>query len=286
MRAHHATGPAPEASGYNPRMPPVIALLTDFGLRDHYVGAMKGAILTSCPEATLVDVAPRRARPTTWPRGRSRSTRPTGTSRPGTVFVAVVDPGVGSRAPADRGRRRPLALRRPRQRPLHVRARGPPRRPRPPAREPAALREPLSPVFHGRDLFGPAAAASRRRPPARGGRPASSRTRCASRSRRRRGRTTGWEGAVLHVDRFGNLTTNLLEADLEALAGRRPRRARGGARGAGPAPRALVLGRRGRARRARSSGRAGGWRSPSTRPGRRAARRGAGAPACAVRRRA
>jgi len=30
----------------------------------------------------------------------------------------------------------------------------------------------------------------------------------------------GWEGAVIHVDRFGNLTTNLLEADLEALAGR------------------------------------------------------------------
>jgi S-adenosylmethionine hydrolase len=30
----------------------------------------------------------------------------------------------------------------------------------------------------------------------------------------------GWEGAVLHVDRFGNLTTNLLEADLAALGGR------------------------------------------------------------------
>jgi len=28
----------------------------------------------------------------------------------------------------------------------------------------------------------------------------------------------GWSGAVLHVDRFGNLTTNLLEADLAALA--------------------------------------------------------------------
>jgi S-adenosylmethionine hydrolase len=30
----------------------------------------------------------------------------------------------------------------------------------------------------------------------------------------------GWEGAVIHVDRFGNLTTNLLESDLVALAGR------------------------------------------------------------------
>jgi len=37
-------------------MPPVIALLTDFGLQDPYVGAMKGAILSVCAEATLVDL--------------------------------------------------------------------------------------------------------------------------------------------------------------------------------------------------------------------------------------
>ena len=37
-------------------MPPAIALLTDFGLSDHYVGAMKGAILCVCPDAVLVDV--------------------------------------------------------------------------------------------------------------------------------------------------------------------------------------------------------------------------------------
>ena len=36
---------------------PVVALLTDFGSQDHYVGAMRGAILTVCPEATLVDLA-------------------------------------------------------------------------------------------------------------------------------------------------------------------------------------------------------------------------------------
>ena len=46
-------------------MPPVIALLTDFGFQDPQVGAMKGAILSVCPEATLVDVlheVPARAR--------------------------------------------------------------------------------------------------------------------------------------------------------------------------------------------------------------------------------
>ena len=35
---------------------PIIALLTDFGRRDAYVGVMKGVILTICPDATLVDL--------------------------------------------------------------------------------------------------------------------------------------------------------------------------------------------------------------------------------------
>ena len=38
---------------------PVVALLTDFGLRDHYVGTMKGVVLSVCPDATLVDITPR-----------------------------------------------------------------------------------------------------------------------------------------------------------------------------------------------------------------------------------
>ena len=33
-----------------------VALLSDFGLRDHYVGAMKGVILGICPDAVLVDI--------------------------------------------------------------------------------------------------------------------------------------------------------------------------------------------------------------------------------------
>ena len=35
---------------------PVLALLTDFGTRDHYAGTMKGVVLAMCPEATLVDI--------------------------------------------------------------------------------------------------------------------------------------------------------------------------------------------------------------------------------------
>ncbi|HVW86655.1 MAG TPA: SAM-dependent chlorinase/fluorinase, partial [Bryobacteraceae bacterium] len=36
---------------------PIITLLTDFGLSDHYAGAMKGVILGICPDAQLVDIS-------------------------------------------------------------------------------------------------------------------------------------------------------------------------------------------------------------------------------------
>ena len=35
---------------------PIITLTTDYGLRDPYAGQLKGALLTACPTATLVDV--------------------------------------------------------------------------------------------------------------------------------------------------------------------------------------------------------------------------------------
>ena len=35
---------------------PLVALLTDFGTRDHYAGAVRGAVLAACPEATVVDI--------------------------------------------------------------------------------------------------------------------------------------------------------------------------------------------------------------------------------------
>ena len=35
----------------------LISLLTDFGLRDHYAGTMKGVMLGICPEAALVDIS-------------------------------------------------------------------------------------------------------------------------------------------------------------------------------------------------------------------------------------
>ena len=36
---------------------PVVALLSDFGSRDHYAGTMKGVILSICPDVALVDIS-------------------------------------------------------------------------------------------------------------------------------------------------------------------------------------------------------------------------------------
>lgn len=74
---------------------PVIALLTDFGLQDHYVGSMKGVIAGICPDAAIIDithdVAPQNVRGAAFELAAAWPSFP-----PGTVFLVVVDPGVGT----------------------------------------------------------------------------------------------------------------------------------------------------------------------------------------------
>src|SRR2546422_8963606 len=74
---------------------PVIALLTDFGTRDHYAGTMKGVALGICPDATLVDIShdlpPHDVLAAALELAAAYKYFPAGT-----VFLVVVDPGVGS----------------------------------------------------------------------------------------------------------------------------------------------------------------------------------------------
>jgi S-adenosylmethionine hydrolase len=76
-------------------MSPVIVLLTDFGLQDPYVGQMKGALLRAAPQAAIVDlcheVAPQDIAQAAFLLQASYRHFPDAG-----VFVAVVDPGVGS----------------------------------------------------------------------------------------------------------------------------------------------------------------------------------------------
>ena len=75
--------------------PPLITLTTDFGLQDSYVAQMKGVLLSSCPNASIVDVS--HEVPAWDIRAGARLLSEVASLYPlGTIHIAVVDPGVGT----------------------------------------------------------------------------------------------------------------------------------------------------------------------------------------------
>lgn len=74
---------------------PIVALLSDFGTRDHYVGTMKAVVLSVCPDATLVDIG-HEIPPHDVVAGALELAACYRYFPTGTVFLVVVDPGVGS----------------------------------------------------------------------------------------------------------------------------------------------------------------------------------------------
>jgi hypothetical protein len=197
-------------------MRPIVALLTDFGVRDHYAGTMKGVILGICPEATLVDIShdvpPHDLRTASLELAACYRYFP-----PGTVFLVVVDPGVGSG-------RRPLAAEAGDYRFVApdngvltaVLKEAPPRRVVE-LTERRYGRPTVSRTFEGRDRFAPAAAWLAKGVEVRAlGRPLTDYTLLdipdAEVS------TDAIVGAVLRVDRFGNLITNIDRRSFDRLA--------------------------------------------------------------------
>src|SRR5262245_42062370 len=74
---------------------PIVALLTDFGTKDHYTGALKGVVLSVCPDATLVDIG--HDIPAHDVVAGALELAACYRYFPiGTIFLVVVDPGVGS----------------------------------------------------------------------------------------------------------------------------------------------------------------------------------------------
>ena len=74
---------------------PTVALLTDFGTRDHYAGTLKGVVLSVCPDATLVDIG--HDIPAHDVLAGALELAACYRYFPkDTVFLVVVDPGVGS----------------------------------------------------------------------------------------------------------------------------------------------------------------------------------------------
>jgi S-adenosyl-L-methionine hydrolase (adenosine-forming) len=76
-------------------MRPVIALLSDFGTRDHYAGTMKGVMIGLCPDVTLIDITHEIA-PHDVMEGALQLAASCRYFPAGTIFLAIVDPGVGS----------------------------------------------------------------------------------------------------------------------------------------------------------------------------------------------
>jgi S-adenosylmethionine hydrolase len=77
------------------RSRPPIALLTDFGYRDHYAGVMKGVIATIAPETRVIDLTHGIA-PQSIIEGAIVLRESWRYFPPRTIFLAVVDPGVGT----------------------------------------------------------------------------------------------------------------------------------------------------------------------------------------------
>lgn len=135
---------------------PIVALTTDFGPSSHYVAQMKGVILSTLPEARLVDIthsiAPQSITHAETVLRSSAFCMPIGT-----VHIVVVDPAVGTE-------RRPIACAArgmtfvgPDNGVLGVALAEPDVRTVVLDR-PELFREPISATFHGRDIFAPVAA--------------------------------------------------------------------------------------------------------------------------------
>jgi S-adenosylmethionine hydrolase len=184
----------------------IVALLTDYGLQDSYVGVMKGALLSANPEARIVDLT-HEVPPQDIREGARVLTAARGYFPDGTIFVAVVDPGVGSERDivgVETDRQIFLApdngllgfLGDSVQRIVRI-------------SESEYFLKPLSRTFHGRDIFAPIAGRlSRGADLAQFGPPLKALSTLPA-SEPRRGADGGVQGEVLAIDRFGNLITNI-----------------------------------------------------------------------------
>lgn len=196
---------------------PIITLTTDFGLKDSHVGAMKGVIWSIAPQAQIVDIT-HLISPQSIQEGAKILRRAAPFYPPGTIHVAVVDPGVGTQRRLIAGRfgshyvvgpdnglftallefhesqGNSVAF-------IHLTDR-------------SYWLPQITPVFHGRDIFAPVAAhLANGVPLAKLGEPITDIVRLTfakavllSNSLR---------GEVTHIDHFGNLYTNILRSDLE-----------------------------------------------------------------------
>ncbi|HZT97190.1 MAG TPA: SAM-dependent chlorinase/fluorinase [Chloroflexota bacterium] len=203
---------------------PTVALLTDFGYEDTYVGVVKSVILSRRPDCRFIDlshaVAPQSVREAAYLAWTAHRYLPSGT-----VLLCVVDPGVGTE-------RRAMAATWPRgafvgpdngwlsfilqeagATPTDGRARLPEGWRAVELTNSDLWLTPLSDTFHGRDIFAPVAARLAAGDPLEDAGTPCDELVAFSSSPKRSGDGTV-TGEILHVDHFGNLITNITAFDL------------------------------------------------------------------------
>jgi S-adenosyl-L-methionine hydrolase (adenosine-forming) len=195
---------------------PIITLTTDFGLNDHFIGAVKGVILSIIPEATIVDIS-HSVQAFDVLDGALTVSQAYSYFPVGTIHIVVVDPGVGTeRRPIvassernffvapDNGVLSMIYEREQRIWVRHVTAEH-------------YFLQPRSNTFHARDVFAPIAAyLAKGVDPEKMGEEIDDYVKFSSPKPKPINETT-LRGVVLKVDRFGNLVTNITPQDAPML---------------------------------------------------------------------
>jgi S-adenosylmethionine hydrolase len=205
-------------SGGNLANRPIITLTSDFGLTDHFVGTMKGAILKIAPESEIVDIC-HSVQAFDVLDGALTIAQAYSYFPAGTVHIVVVDPGVGTaRRPIlatsdghkfvapDNGVLSLVYAREERVSVRHITS------------EHYYL-QPVSNTFHGRDIFSPVGAyLGKGVDPEKFGETIDDYVRFNAPKPKPVDDKT-MRGVVLKVDRFGNLITNFTAQELPSLLG-------------------------------------------------------------------
>jgi len=194
---------------------PLVTLLSDFGLKDPYVAEMKAVISTISPEARIIDIS-HSIEKFNIRMGAFVLASATRYFPKGTIHVAVVDPGVGTKRRAllvetkhafyvgpDNGL---LILAAQNEGIRHVYA----------TTNPKLMLPRVSSTFHGRDVFAAAAAYLANGTPSTDfGSEISDYT--VPKFAKPFLKTGELMGEVLHIDDFGNIITNITNKDLEKI---------------------------------------------------------------------
>ncbi|MGE5808493.1 MAG: S-adenosyl-l-methionine hydroxide adenosyltransferase family protein [Nitrospirota bacterium] len=196
-------------------MPAIITLTTDFGTRDSFTASVKGVILKINPQAQIIDISNEISPQDVWEAAYVLKSAYSHFPK-GTIHLAVVDPGVGS------GRRPIIAVTESyyfvgpdnglfslvyhdaeRLRVHHITSTH------------YFLPNP-GPTFHGRDIFAPVAGwITKGIPSGNFGEEITDFARLNVPAPKVG--ENGAEGRVVHIDRFGNIITDILFKDVQTL---------------------------------------------------------------------